>query len=358
MVMIGVYYCCMMPNFRIMTAAPKYFQAEQSYREFMTFVLDEAGGRERRIANWIESTRERPYPMIQFKNGSSMEFKSVDRDASSILTWSGDMAVVDQAESDDIDLETTMMNLGTRLRGQVGGRARLGKLILMANAAYQPVLWEIYDAFDADPNQYAKILTTYDNPYLTQSQLESMRRMFRNKDDEARMMRSERPLPKGKEFTENLIVLNQSEALDTLMSDGLSARNNIDYVVEDSVQAGIVKWMLPPQKDHLYIMAGDPGQANPPNRNSPPVLVFDVTGFPQQPATLAAFWWVYGYGSYLPFINVMHLLYEMYHPLDAAFDATGTQKAFDDLGILDQNMVWTPLDLHGLKMHMVLCTKV
>jgi hypothetical protein len=359
MVLAAGYYCCMLPNFRYLGTAPISWQADLSYREFMSFVLDQANQdmRPRRINRWIRNVRLRPYPMVEFVNGSTMEFKSLDKDASSIMTWSGDMAVVDQAEDQSIDLEQVLSNLGTRLRGQIDGRVRLGKLVVMANSAYNPTLWEIYDAFDADPNQLAMTLTSYDNPYLTEKQLRSMERTFRDKDEQARLMRSERPLPKGKEFTQELVVRAQSESLDTLMQQGIDSGDQA-FVLEDSASAGVVKWMLPYHKGHLYIMTGDPGQANPPYRNSPVIVVFDVTQFPHEPATLAAFVWPYGYGSYWPFINTMDLLHETYHPYMAAFDATGIQRAFDELGVLDENKLWMPLDMTSLKMHMVLCLKV
>ncbi len=359
MVLVAGYYCCMLPNFRYLGGAPVSWQADLSYREFLTYALDynNASGKKRRIMKFIRQVRSRPYPTIEFINNSTMEFKSMDRDAQGIMTWSGDMATVDQAEDQSMDLETILGNLGTRLRGQVSGRPRLGKLILMANSSYNPVLWEIFDEYEADSHRRALLLTSYDNPYLTKKQLKDMESRFRDKDEADRLMRSARPLPKGKEFTQELILHAQSSELDDQMRSGLE--DHLDgYVQEDSANAGVVSWALPPQKEHLYIMAGDPGQGNPPYRNSPPVLVFDVTGFPQRPATLAAFEWVYGYGSYWPFINTMDRLYELYHPYMAAFDATGVQKAFDDLGVLDQTKLWMPLDFAALKMHMVLCLKV
>jgi hypothetical protein len=359
MVLIAGYYCCMMPNFRYLGTAPIAWQADLSYKEFLTFALDwnNTQGRERRIIDWIENVRLRPHPMIEFVNGSSMEFKSLDKDATSIMTWSGDMAVVDQAEDPSVNLEMVMGNLGSRLRGQVGGRSRLGKLGLMANSAYNPVLWETFDKYESDPAQLAMLLTSYDNPYLTQRQLVDIERRFRDKDEAKRLMYSERPLPKGKEFTQELIVKCQSDALDGIMDDALSAGLE-GFIKKDSRTAGIYEWALPPRQDHLYIMAGDPGQANPPYRNSPCIMVFDVTDFPRQPATLAAFYWIYGYGSYWPFINTMTALHYAYNPYYAAFDSTGTQKAFDDLSLLDQDRAWVPINNSGMKMHMVLCLKV
>lgn len=359
MVLIAGYLCCMMPDFRYLGTAPIAWQADLSYKEFLTFALDHNNnmGRPRRISKWIQNVRLRPHPMIEFVNGSSMEFKSLDKDATSIMTWSGDMAVVDQAEDETVDLEQVMGNLGSRLRGQVRGRSRLGKMGLMANSAYNPTLWETYDEYESSPDKLAMLLTSYDNPYLTAQQLVNIERRFRDKDEAKRLMYSERPLPKGKEFTQELIVMSQSEALDRIMDDAI-AQNMPGYILEDSRTAGIVKWAIPPKRDNLYIMVGDPGQANPPSRNSPVVMVFNVTNFPQQPATLAAFEWVYGYGSYWPFINTMERLHYTYNPYYAAFDSTGTQKAFDDLAILSQDKAWVPISNVGLKMHMVLCLKV
>jgi len=358
MVLVAGYYCCMLPNFRYLGTAPISWQADLSYKDFLQQALDyNNDDRPRRIRRWIDRVVYRPYPTVYFVNGSTMEFKSLDKDATSILTWSGDMITVDQAEDDSIDLEQVSGNLGSRLRGQVGGRARLGKLVFLANSAYNPMLWEMFDRYNSDPTSLAMTMSSYDNPVLTKRSLADMAKRFRDKDEAKRMMYAERPLPKGKEFTGETIEHAQSAGLDKIMSDALE-EHMPGYIIESSRTAGTTRWIIPPQKDHMYVMVGDPGQGNPPYRNSAAILVYDVTDVPKQPATLAAFDWVYGYGSYWPFINKMIEWYDEYHPYIAAFDATGTQKSFDDLGVLDQSKVWMPLNLSNLKMHMVLCAKV
>jgi hypothetical protein len=359
MVLIAAYYCCMLPNFRYLGTAPLSWQADLSYREFLSFALDYENKTSfrRRITRWIKDVRKRPYPTIEFINGSTMEFKSLAVDASGILTWGGDMIVVDQAEDESIDFKSVISNLGTRLRGQVGGRARLGKLGLMANSAYNPMLWETYDRYEKSNEALALLLTSYDNPYLTKKQLRDIERRFMDKDEARRMMKSERPLPKGKEFTETRVTNTQSPGLDKLMEDAI-ALNKKGFVLEESENIGPVKWLIPPQPGHTYVMAGDPGQGNPPYRNSGVVMVFDVTDFPTKPASLAAFDWIYGFGSYHPFISSLEYHYSLYHPYIGAFDSTGIQKAFDDLGILDQEKLWMPLNMTGNKMHYVLCLKV
>jgi len=80
---------------------------------------------------------EKPYPKILFYNGSTIEFMSADEQGQKILSWSGDMAVIDEAgklSELGVDLDELLVNLGSRLRGQVGGRKRLGKLIVMGTA--------------------------------------------------------------------------------------------------------------------------------------------------------------------------------------------------------------------------------
>ena len=358
LVLVAGYYCCMLPNFRYLGTAPVSWQADLSYKDFLQQALDyNERDNPRRILRWIDRVVYRPYPTVYFVNGSSMEFKSLDKDARGILTWSGDMITVDQAEDPSIDLEQVTSNLGTRLRGQVGGRARLGKLVFMANSAYNPQLWEMYDRYASDPSSLAITMSSYDNPVLTDRSLADMSKRFRDKDEARRMMYAERPLPKGKEFTQATILNAQSEALDAMMESALE-----DHVpgfeIESVSAAGTTRWVMPPGDDNLYILVGDPGQGNPPYRNSAVVMVFDVTDLPRKPASLVAFEWVYGYGSYWPFINKMNEFYEVYHPYIASFDSTGVQKSFDDLGILDSDKIWTPLDFSGLKMHMVLCAKV
>jgi len=103
------------------------------------------------------------------------------------------------------------------------------------------------------------------------------------------------------------------------------------YYVEEAQRAGTVLWVMPPNEFDRYVLIGDPGQNTPPDRNSGVVVVLKVTGFPQVPAEVAAFHWVDGQGSYWPFINQMEEWYRAYRPIYTAFDASGTQKGFDEL---------------------------
>ena len=74
-------------------------------------------------------------------------------------------------------------------------------------------------------------------------------------------------------------------------------------------------------------MAQD-GTASPPKRNTGVVLVFDVTGKPYE---LVYFHWVPGNGSYVPWLNSVKYAMDKYQPLLRGIDATGPQKAIDEL---------------------------
>jgi hypothetical protein len=65
------------------------------------------------------------------------------------------------------------------------------------------------------------------------------------------------------------------------------------------------------------------------------VIVLDITGFPQYPVTMRMFHWVYGGGSYMPFLSSFKTAMNLYRPVGAAFDATGAQKAMDELAFSD-----------------------
>ena len=103
-------------------------------------------------------------------------------------------------------------------------------------------------------------------------------------------MLSERPMPRGKEFTPALLEPAQDASMDENMAHALQEEKP-GYNIFERRRAGVCLWETPPNEFDDYIEVGDPGQGTPPYRNSPCITVFRVTGFPDVPAELAAFWW-------------------------------------------------------------------
>jgi len=358
-----VYWCCMVPNFKAMDVAPVAWQSKQMFDAIRQELVDydNRDDRPTHISRMVVKMVERPYPKITFWNGSTIEFMSADEQGQKILSWSGDVAVVDEAgklSAMGVDLDELMINLGSRMRGQIGGRVRMGKLIVMGTADYEPSLWERFDMADELPQYYMSILaTTYDNPYLTAAQLGAIERRIKDPERRRQLMMSERPLPKGKEFTPDLLNPCRCPELDAILQSGLDSKLP-GYHKEEMRGAGIVQWITPPTEFDRYILIGDPGQNTPPNRNSAVVMLIKVTGFPMRAAELVAFHWIDGHGSYWPFINRMEEWYKAYRPIHSAFDATGVQKGFDELVFSQKGMLMEGINVAGRKMQMVVALKL
>lgn len=353
-----VYYCVMLPYCKTVTVAPTLFQARQMFEAMRDDLINWSSRHENptRITRLVSRIVERPYPVIRFWNGSTAIFMSASEHGKKILSWSGDVVVIDEAgkmEELGIDLNELIMNLGSRTRGSVQGRPRLGKLIVLSNADPCPALWERADMAEALPEYYYLIrLSTYDNPYLTRRQVEDIERRITDPTKRFQYMHGERPLPRGKEFSESLLAKAKDPNLDAEMESGLKNHPGA-YDCYEAPRAGVVYWVCPPEDERSYIVVGDPGQGSPPERNSPVVMVFDITGFPEQPATLRAFAWIDGGGSYEPFVTQFEEWVRLYRPVVAAFDATGPQKGLDEMVFRQRGLLVEGLQFSGRKFEMV-----
>lgn len=357
----GLYWANMLPSFKFLGCGPTAYQAVQMHDAMKKELLDWNRQEEvpRPIHKYVKKIVDRPWPRVEFINGSTMEFMSADKQGAKILTWSGDVVVVDQAESFP-ELETLMENLGTRTRGVVHDRERLGKLILLANAEYHPALWERFDMGleEGVQEHYLSILlTTYDNPYLSKSQTDAFERRIVDPERRRQLLLSERPMPRGQEFTPALLEPAQDPSMDENMAHHLR-EETVGYKLLEMRRAGVVLWETPPGEFDEYIVVGDPGQNTPPFRNSPCIVVFKVTGFPGVPAELAAFWWGDGKGSYWPFIYKFEEYVAIYKPRAKGFDATGAQKGMDELCFQQRGMIIEGLNMQKWKMQMVVTLKV
>lgn len=123
------------------------------------------------------------------------------------------------------------------------------------------------------------------------------------------------------------------------------------WAVEETTGAGCIHWERPSeaQNGRYYLLVDNPGQGNPPHRNSGVIIVWDITEFPKQPATLVHFKWVYGNGSYDPWKVAYKYAWETYRPVEALVDNTGTQKLWDEQVLLNMGIWATGLDFSGLK---------
>lgn len=282
--------------------------------------------------------KSRPYPQIIVRNShcveSRMEFLSIEQNPEKIKNLQGDTFHIEQAEQFN-DLNSVTEYLSSRLRGHVGGRPRLGIMDYVANSDENgnPELWDYFDEGESDPEHVLALQPeTFDNIYITVPQLKEIeRRMGSDPQRKERALKGKRPIGNGEHFSHETIMKCRENSLDDQMQHGLE--NNLPGFKRLEVpKAQVVEWEIPPEEEKLYFLCADPGWADPPNRNSAVIMVFDITNFPESPAEMVSFHWVYGRNSPIPWISKYIELADRYHCIGRnAFDSTGAQSGYNHM---------------------------
>lgn len=312
-------------DFKFLNVGPKAWQALQMYNMILL------NARNTRFENLIWEKPRRPHPKItlRFKIGasvyeSSLEFMSVDKDAQGILSWEGDWLHIDEAGLLD-NLEEVIINVGSRLRGTVRGRERLGRFSMTSNSWDNFALWSYFDQASTDPDNFLSIVvSSRHNKNVTEEQL---RRMVSRipEDERDRFIDGTRPEGRGSFFSKEAIYncefLHAVEMAEENQADGVHG-----WKVEKLHGVGVTYYLTPPLKDRVYMVFGDPGIDGAPKRNSPVLMVWDVTDFPNLSAKLVYFYWGNGGGKIGPFISELLKCVNVYKPVYAGIDSTGPQK--------------------------------
>jgi hypothetical protein len=344
-------------DFKFMNAAPQAWQSELMYR----FIVDMA--EDTPFGKLIWEKPKRPYPRISLKFyvgthlvNSSLEFMSVDQNASQILSWDGDWLNIDEAGLID-DLSGTIRNAGSRLRGTTKrGRPRLGRLSMCSNSWDNPELWYRFDMASALPEEHLSMtISTRANKNITPEQLRDILKDI-PEDEHDRFIEGNRPQGAGMYFSNNAVHACESKPMSDFVKDRIAA-GDPEYIVASTTLAGIVVFEMPVIPGHVYVELADPGTGEAPNRNAPTIMMWDVTDFPKSPATLVGLWWGAGHGSITPFLVRYFQLMMKYKPIYNGVDSTGTQKGTAELlntYIMDKSNVantggWLgQIDLEGI----------
>ena len=332
------------PNFRGYAVAPQMIQANEVYRYLKTHAGKETLWNQRFL--WREVSK--PNPMFELRashlgEGSTIEILSIESDPEKVRTLEGDVIFLDQAEKFD-DLDDLTIDLGSRLRGMVHGRPRLGRLVYVANAGHSPSLWQRYNMMEEDPVHYYSISPSSldDNIYLTEKDKKNLiRRVGGTEKAVDQWLRAKQPEGKGEHFPAAMVekctdhdLAKWIEEMADREKKGEPGKAHYDWAFDKNQESGLYHYEMPPDFDagSVYCVIGDPGQGNPPRRNAGVVGVWDITDFPEKPARMVAFHWIYGHGFYDPFLSEYTRLVKKYRAYGRnAFDSTGTQKGFDEL---------------------------
>lgn len=345
-------WAAMTEGFQFMDVAPTSWQATLMYDAVLRFA--EAG---RYYEKFITRVARKPYPVIELYNKSELRFMTAQDDISRLRGWEGDWMHGDEFGFLKT-LRRTLAIMRTRLRGKTPlGRARLGRLSVTTTATDNPELWERFDrGLDDDSGNYLSFtVRTQDNPHLTARDIELMTEDI---PEEIRVveMDGQRPVGRGLYFPLHVIMSCEDWDLNNLAYEAAEAKVP-GAVYEESSRVGVMRFALPYLHGHEYMIVGDPGTGNLPRRNAGVIMVFDITGFPLEPASKAnmvAFAWVNGNGRYENFEVQYKTWWEYYRcGLNAAIESTGPQKSFAEyaftLGLHGQQMLVEEADMSGNK---------
>jgi len=343
-------HCATVPNFKFICVASYQSQAKPMYEEVVNNITDTKAMKFVALSSARKPRMsETPNPNIRFVNGSSMLFLGADKDLSKIRSESADWVALEQAESHSA-IEEVKKELGSRRRGRVRGRRRMGRMTLVANSGESPELWAQFDRAEDEPERYfSYALTSYDNPHLSQADIINYEQDVCGGDPDEinQFMRGMKPTGKYKDFPREVVERCQDIRLDKIM-DELTRTQEAGAWYDIVRGIGHTIWTLPYSLNRDYAVYGDPGTMNPPGRGAGVVIVVDETNFPETPAQIVHFEWVSGNGKIGPWLDAFEGAVNKYHAQGRAyFEATGDQKNMDETAFQDRHLVVEGVNMSG-----------
>jgi hypothetical protein len=343
--------CLSLPGFRALNASITSKQAELAFEMFSTWRENN-----KRLDRLVTDVVLRPYPSVKFYNGSVYEFRTAGLGAKFIRGSEYDRINYDEGGLDN-DGEAIRVLRG-RLRGiRPDGRARMARLDVTGTPSASVWFRERFEkglkgGDHATPESlrdyFSMRIRTYDNIRLTKEQIRLMEAEYPPEliDIELNAMFPDYGMSM---FPHNSIQACTDASLNDDMEEAIhpeTGNPTPGYILEEWPRVGVVHYEVPPKPLGIYVMAGDPGVDTPPKRNSPCVIVADVS---KKPYEIVYFHWVSGRGSYAPFLGSFKYAMTLYAPVSKGIDVTGPQKALDELGFENFGLVLDSLSFGGLK---------
>lgn len=352
-------WAAMTPMFSFMNLAPTGWQSKLMYEA----VIRESFNRP--FERFIQKAVERPYPVIVLQSDyigqSELHFMSAADSAERIQGWEGDAMNLDEAGV-LLDAQWLMTMMVTRMRGNVptpqgAYRERLKRMsVITANYDFAPPwLWERMDRMLKDPDNFLSMQVP-SSANLSDDDIEDYKLII-PEHQWGQMLDGDKPEGAGEHFTVGAVGACESkDMLQTAQYHLLEKETPTPgWSVDERMGVGCVHFEMPSdaQNGRRYLLVGDPGQGNPPHRNAPCIIVWDITEFPREPATLRFFKWIYGNGSYEPFKTAYKYAWDTYRPVEAVVDSTGTQSLWDEQIFLNMGIWADGLDFSGNKQGML-----
>ena len=330
--------CLSIPYFQALNTSVTSVQAELAFEMATEWIESNE-----RLEHLIDNVALRPYPRIDFKNYSSWIFRTAGKDARFIRGQEFDRINYDEAglDYDGISLKV----LRGRLRGvRLDGTTRMARLDVTTSPTDAPWLRErfyrgVAGHHSAELSRYNSIRSTiYENTYLTSEQVGLMEADYTDEMIDVELL-GMFPDYGMTTFPRNHVDACTYQELNDYMTQAIrpeSGRPKAGWKEEVHPRHGVTHFETPPEMDGIYLLAGDPGTGDPPKRNAACVLVMRVD---LKPWKVVYFDWVYGRGSYMPFLSSFKYAIDKYSPVYKGIDTTGTQKALDELAFENEGIV-------------------
>jgi hypothetical protein len=352
-------YAATLPGYRGLALAPFSKQAKEVYVLAMSAIRNT-----KYEERFLRGSPSSPFPTLIVGNDYTNTENTIEcygigdkDDADKLRTLTADNALIDQAEK-IMDLQSVIRDVGTRFRGRelTSGRSRIGTMTFLANSGINDELWSLYDRAEVDPDKFYSLSpSTYDNIYLTDADIERYEVQVGDGDDNKRMyMYGGRPLGDGSEFSRVIMDRVRDPSLDELHEH--LTRLGQKTTRFTTAGSGVTEWTLPYDPSRTYVVVSDPGTAAPPHRNSPVIMVWDVTDFDvNHPMTLSGFYWFNGRTDISVWAATYATVVDTYHAIGRnGFDATGYQKGYERWIQILHNLIAEKFELTATNKPMML----
>lgn len=338
--------CLTTPYFSALSTSVTAKQAELMFDMFMAWYEGNP-----RLEHLVEHITLRPWPVITFRNHATWEFRTAGSDARFIRGSEYDRIVFDEA---GLDFSGEIVKvLRGRLRGvRPDGTPRMARLDVITSPTDAPWLRERFEkgwpgSGKENLTEYFSMRTrTRDNKRLTEEQIRAMEAEYTDEWIQVEM-NAEFPSYGHAMFPREHINACTSQALydmATMALRGEEGMSSKGWRIDEHPRHGIILYEAPYDPKGFYIIAGDPGTDDPPRRNAGVVMVMDAnTG------NIVYFDWVFGMGSYLPFLKSYKYALEKYNPYIRLIDATGPQRAMHELAFEEMNITVDVFDFSTTK---------
>lgn len=368
-VFIYLWMMTLMPDLRVLWTSYTSDQASIAFYDvLMPYVL--ASDRfEKFLPNGERSLKKKPYPEIHIQipgtrlPESVMSFKPVDASGSGDTKRGFTLDCIHIDEGGLIWDSKVISTLRPSMRGRrnvEGSPPRLGRMSVSTTPTAAGWLRDWWDrANDQEHIEYspdkflAMRVRSSENTSLTAEQVESFSQDMTAEEKQVEID-AEFPEFTGNEFSPTVVDLCEDIMLNREMDDAKeSASPGYEHIIQSKV--GTTIFQMPSVKGRKYLLSGDPGTGDPPYRNAACIMCFDIT---EKPYTLVYFHWVSGGGDYRPFFRNYEWAYHYYEPQFSVFDATGTQRAMDQLYFEDRGLLIEGMSITNEKPAMINATKI